>query len=163
MYCYFPASAAFYANSKLSEYDATVLVRSKKRPPEKVVPLFTGEGREEVVTPTGEGREEVVPPPTGGVPIPEEKPAEVQNPPKTTPGDQERIDRKVRIILSLCLANGNSVRTTTGESGVRIDSREVSGIVEGISSQLTDLSSQQASETRACTQRFISRLLDESN
>jgi hypothetical protein len=81
----------------------------------------------------------------------------------------ERIRRGADLIMELCLAKGVEIeeqRDSTeieGEAGsVKINKREVLGVKDGISEKLTILSAQQASEARACTQQYISKLLDKT-
>jgi tetratricopeptide (TPR) repeat protein len=80
-----------------------------------------------------------------------------------------RAKEAADLIIRLCIAGGsdveirskgNSIELSGKDSSVSIDRRESSGLVGGISKEITNLSAQQASEARACTQRYLKDLLD---
>ncbi len=88
-------------------------------------------------------------------------------------GETDRIEQAKQItdlILRLCIANGsenveirregNSVEVGTKGAYQRLDTRESSGLIGGISKEITELSAQQASEARACTQKYLQKVLD---
>jgi hypothetical protein len=72
--------------------------------------------------------------------------------------------------MQLCIAGGdqlveitkrdNSIEVAGKNSSLQIDRRESSGLVGGISKEITALSAQQASEARSCTQKYLKDLVD---
>lgn len=81
-----------------------------------------------------------------------------------------RVEDAVATILKLCIAGGSESVTITKKvdkialegsgSYVEIDRKELSGLVGGISKEITALSAQQASEARSCTQKYLKELVD---
>jgi hypothetical protein len=82
----------------------------------------------------------------------------------------ERVTQATELILKLCIASGvqhieitknnNSIEISGKGSSLQIDRKESSGLVGGISKEITALSAQQASEARSCTQRYLRDLVD---
>jgi hypothetical protein len=72
--------------------------------------------------------------------------------------------------LQLCIAGGvqnieitkkdSSIEVAGKSNSVQLDRGEWSGLVGGISKELTALSAQQASEARSCTQKYLKDLLE---
>ena len=80
---------------------------------------------------------------------------------QTDQSTKEKVTDAANIILQFCLAKGSHVEIQkSGDSvnvgGVKIDT----GIVGGISKELTELSAKQATETRACMQKYLDELVD---
>jgi hypothetical protein len=81
-----------------------------------------------------------------------------------------RVKEAADLILRLCIAGGaqsveinrkgNSIELSGTNGHLEIDRRESSGLVGGISKEITALSAQQASEARSCTQKYLKELLD---
>jgi uncharacterized membrane protein len=84
----------------------------------------------------------------------------------------DTVERAVKIILTLCVDGGSvkiSKSTSTPSGGeyrlesdkgsFTIESREAQGLIDGISSNLTALSAQQADRARACMSPYISQVL----
>lgn len=82
----------------------------------------------------------------------------------------ERVKEATDLILTLCLAGGiesiaitkkgDSIEVAGRGNSVEIDRKESSGLVGGISKELTTISAQQASEARSCTQKYLRDLLN---
>jgi hypothetical protein len=82
----------------------------------------------------------------------------------------DRIDQATHLIMQLCIAGGDqlveigktrdSIEVNGNNRSLQIDRRESSGLVGGISKEITALSAQQASEARSCTQKYLRDLLD---
>jgi hypothetical protein len=81
-----------------------------------------------------------------------------------------RVKEAADLILKLCIAGGSdsieispeedSLKVTGKGSSVTIDRRDWSGLVGGISKEITVLSAQQASEARNCTQKYLGDILN---
>ncbi|MBY5666630.1 hypothetical protein [Rhizobium leguminosarum] len=81
----------------------------------------------------------------------------------------ESVRDAANLVLELCLArsteieitgNSDTVEVAGDNQSIRITKKQVTGLAGGISRELTELSSQQASETRACTQKYLREILD---
>jgi hypothetical protein len=89
--------------------------------------------------------------------------------PSLARGD-DRIKQATELIMQLCIAGGeqsveitksdHSIEVAGKNSSFQIDRRESSGLVGGISKEITSLSAQQASEARSCTQKYLKDLVD---
>jgi hypothetical protein len=84
-------------------------------------------------------------------------------------GQSDRAREAADLILKLCIADStqtevvqdkNSVHVSGEPGSVTIKRNEVVGLAGGITSSLNQLSSQQASEARACTQRYLKKIVD---
>lgn len=81
---------------------------------------------------------------------------------------ENKIDQAVSVILDLCLAKGserveitnqgNDVIVGSGHVSIQVRTTEYAGIVGGISKQINTIMAEQATETRACTQRYIDQI-----
>jgi tetratricopeptide (TPR) repeat protein len=83
--------------------------------------------------------------------------------------EDDRLAQATKLILKLCIATGRVEITKKGDSievagkqvtPLQIDRSTYSGLVGGISKEITVLQAQQASEARSCTQRYLQKLLD---
>jgi hypothetical protein len=82
----------------------------------------------------------------------------------------DRVKQASDLILQLCIAGGvqnieitkkdNSIEVAGKSNSLQLDRREFSGLVGGISKEITVLSAQQASEARSCTQKYLKDLLE---
>lgn len=85
-------------------------------------------------------------------------------------GSDNRVKQATAVVLQLCIAGGvesievtkqgDSIHVTGEKDSLQIDRRESSGLVGGISKEITALSAQQASEARSCTQKYLKELVD---
>ena len=82
----------------------------------------------------------------------------------------DRVKQATDLIIKLCIAGGDqtievrkkgdSIEVAGKNNSVQIDRIESAGLIGGISKELTALSAQQASEARACTQKYLRDLVD---
>jgi hypothetical protein len=82
----------------------------------------------------------------------------------------DRVKQATDIILKLCIASGvqtieitkkgNFIEVAGTSSSLQIGRRESSGLIGGISKEITTLSAQQASEARSCAQKYLKKLVD---
>lgn len=82
--------------------------------------------------------------------------------------ETDRVREATDLVLQLCLAKSSEIEITSRGDAVEVSGddksvvieKESVGLVGGISKELTNLSSQQASEARACTQKYLKELFD---
>ena len=82
----------------------------------------------------------------------------------------DRVTQARDLILKLCIAGGEesveitkkgtSIEVAGNGDSIQIERRVYSGLVGGISKEITALSAQQASEARSCTQKYLKKLVD---
>jgi hypothetical protein len=83
---------------------------------------------------------------------------------------EDRVQQAADLIIKLCIAGGSqsveirkkgtNIEVAGMGDSLLIDRRESSGLVGGISKEITALSAQQASEARSCTQKYLKQLVD---
>jgi hypothetical protein len=83
--------------------------------------------------------------------------------------DVEKADQAAKILISLCVSGGNiSIRKSENSQNIRLEGnneeifyeeKNLTGLVEGINSAISDLAAEQANEARDCMKPYINRIL----